>query len=521
MSKILIPSKEVKVAAIGKKGGWLSIMHQACIRRGYTDVTQIYEDIDKITSLHQFDVVFVDDELKPGMSGPELLDELISKQLIPCTTAIILIGGEIKPYLKNYDLGIHVIDFIELPLSEKIIVTTLERSLTILRDFKITLNFIQANNFAFALKSLRKIPKKQLNDVTSVVYYRLFVNISIELGSYKEVLQLCDSTLLTEQRWTIWSKLKAYSEMGAWNEFEKLVEDEQFTALPEGSSKLVWQLRSLLQDKNYVAINEMIENAPNHKLSAPLLRLNYSILVFRGLWEQAESFVKNRLKLEIDNHKVIGEMLLGLCHVYMFQFFITNDRELQKKLIGLLKHSLYELRSHGTLSLFKNEIRFLDVVLLIATDRWKEDDKFLKQLEHQIQTIESESNSYVMTSRLAYAWLLLGNSKKAFECLIQADIGFTSMPFGLERLILLICHKTTFNSSFAISSRSIAYRKLGDNHVIHKRYKLACKAYVNAIENCNEDNTDLKKRLLKVMKIAHIEQFSGYRLSKSAVKPKD
>jgi CheY-like chemotaxis protein len=306
MSKVIINGNDFKIAAIGKKGSWGTIVRQACFRRGYQNVTQIFEDIDKVPTFQEYDVVFIDDESKSGMLGTELLDELKAQGKLPYTTAAILVGGDIKQHKQNYDTGLQVCEFLELPLSEQQVMSHLEKVLLASRDFKTTLTFIESGNYPFAFKALKKISKQDLTEVTAPIYYRLFINLSVSLGRYEDVIKLCQSKQFKAQKWAVWPQLKACYELGDWAQFRLLCEDERFSALPSGASKLFWQLRDLIQEQDYQSIIELVEAFPKHKLSSALVRLTYSLLVFqsngltlKALFERALSLKKKTASLSV------------------------------------------------------------------------------------------------------------------------------------------------------------------------------------------------------------------------------
>lgn len=499
---------DINIACLCSRSSWGMLVKEQGTRAGFSNVELLYQGLDSLTVDHGFDLIFIDDNVDENSSGGEIIDSLLEQNIILPTTAVVVVTQDVIDFVQNYDSPLMLVEAISSQFTEKELVKTVQRLSKSLTIFKPTLTFISNGKFDFAYKSLQAIPKTHITIDIIQKYFKLMVNLAFEMGNYAQVVLICNKPNIKGQVWSLWAKLKANYELGNWGYCTTLLSDESFVSLAPGTMKLFWQLRILLQQQNFDDVLELVNAFPANKMPTSVVRLVFIILAFAGKFEDAQEFIKRKIRLSKTNSYLSGELTMSLCNMYFYEYWASNSDE-KFVLMEDMERLFNNFKDKRIAKKFSLEVSLINTYRSITNLEF--DPSQLNKIKTALLQISKLNNSPIINCRIAYAWHTVGEKDKAFAALADIDSYFSLMPLGSERLILGIVQTQVFNAIYDESQRFNAYKKIGEKHLEDEQYKLACKAFARGLE-IKQDN-DLKVKLLGAMEDAGIKQFSGYKFS--------
>lgn len=484
------------------------LIKQHCFRAGFGDVTLLYRGLSSLNADHNYDIIFIDENIDEHRAGGEVVDGLLANRIIKSTTAVVMVGTEANTYLHEYDNPLMLLEYLTTPFSEKGLLDTilvLARAVTL---FKPTLTFISNGKLSFAFKALNAIPKGNITSDLIETYSRLKINLTLEMGQFAKVLAICSKPNVKEQAWSLWPSLKANYELGNWEHYKQSLLQESFLSLPSGSVKLFWQLRILLQQQDFEGAMELVNTYPSTNMPTTMVRLVFMILILAKRFDDAQKFMERKIRLAPDNSELFGQLTVSLCSVYLYEY-LPSSSDHKAILMSKLKRRLAEFKKMLVVKKFAVEVTLIEIyIVIIDADG---DLEQLMKIKKKLDQVTKLNNSPIITCRLAYAWYLIGEHERAFNLMVDIDACFSFMPLGSERLILSMVQTEMFNSMYDESQRFDSYRRLGDAHLQQQRYKLACKAYARALQH--KADPKVKQKLSNAMEDADMPHFSGYKLN--------
>lgn len=505
-------NQAARIGVVCHKDSWGRLVKEYCVRAGWTNVTLLYKNVSKPIEPLDFDLIFLDDSYFSDLTGGELLDSLLINQKLKVTTAVIMVGESVEATIHNYDSMTLLLKFLPRSFSEKLFNQTVSQSLLAQQVFFPALNYINQGKLAFAYKSMGFWDKQQIPKELLLEFCKLYVNLAFELGNYQQVLSICNKPQFKNMDWTLWPRFKANYELGNWAYCEQSIHQEPFTALPSGSMKLFWQLRLMLEKERYQDAIELIEDLPQQQMSLSMIRLVFSLMAVSGNWQKAEEFIVRKVRLAQNEPMAQATLINAQCSIYLYEFYATDDAELQQTALTRLKLHLADFAKHKKAMSFKVNREVFDIYLQIVSLTEQDESTELKNnLVEQLLSLQQEITSPVLLCRVAYAWHLLGNKEACFEVLVKADIAFSYTPLGCERLLLAMMHKQILFNIYPHEERLFMYQSLGLSHQKEQRFKLACKAFSRALD-IEPQNKEVRQLLARNMKDADMTSFAGYQI---------
>ncbi len=457
---------------------------------------------------HGFDLIFIDENVDEYSSGGEIIDSLLDQKIILPTMAVVIVTQNVTDFVQNYDSPLILMESISSQFTEKELLKTVQRISKSLTLFKPTLTFINNGKFEFAYKALQAIPKTHIKIEIIQKYFKLMANLAFELGNYAQVVLICNKPNIKGQLWSLWAKLKANYELGNWGYCETLLSDESFVSLAPGPMKLFWQLRILLQQQKFEDALELVNAYPSNKMPTSVVKLVLIILVFGGKFDDAQEFIKRKIRLSKGNPYLSGELTISLCNIYFYQYW-SSDSEDKYLLMEEMEELFNSFKNKRIAKKFSLEVSLLNTYRSITN--LELDPTQSGKIRNALLLISKLNDSPTINCRIAYAWHKVSEHDKALDTLVEIDSCFDLMPLSCERLILGVLQAQIFNAIYDEEQRFEAYHKIADTHLQAKRYKLACKAFVRGLE-IKQDN-ELKVKLFGAMEVAGIKQFSGYKFN--------
>ncbi len=489
------------------------LIKQQCFRAGFSDVTLLYRGLSSLNADHNYDIIFIDENIDEHRAGGEVVDGLLATRIIKPTTAVVMVGTEANTntYLHEYDNPLMLLEYLTTPFSEKGLLDTIQVLARAVTLFKPTLTFISNGKLSFAFKALNAIPKGNITSDLIETYSRLKINLTLEMGQFAKVLAICSKPNVKEQAWSLWPSLKANYELGNWEHYKQSLFQESFLSLPCGSVKLFWQLRILLQQHDFEGAIELVNTYPSTNMPTTMVRLVFMILILAQRFDDAQKFMERKIRLAPDNSELLGQLTVSLCSVYLYEYLPSSSDD-KAVLMSKLKRRLAEFKKMLVVKKFAVEVTLIEIyIVIIDADG---DLEQLIKIKNKLEQLTNLNNSPIITCRIAYAWYIIGEHERAFDLLVDIDACFSFMPLGSERLILSMVQTEMFNSMYDESQRFDTYRRLGDAHLQQQRYKLACKAYVRALQH--KADSKVKQKLSNAMEDADMPHFSGYKLNKES-----
>ena len=498
----------IKVACLCTKNSWGTLIQEQCSRMGIDDVKLLYKGLDSLEPENAYDLVILDENIDENRSGSEVIDGLLSSGIIKSTTGIILVCDESNNHVQDYDNPLMLLDFFSTPFSEKDVTDRVMSMAKAIILFKPTLTFIGNGKLSFAYKALNTIPKENISKDVIEKFLKLKINLTFETGNFTQVVSICSKPNVQGKSWSLWPNLKAHYELGNWDTCSKLLSEESFIGLPPGSMKLFWQLRILLQQQKFEDAIALINTYPSSSMPASMVRLVFLILVFAQKFNDAQEFIERKIRLARPNSLLFAQLTMSLCNIYIYDYLSSPSKD-KTKILDKLEDRLNRFSKKHIAKRFSFEISVINVFLLIIKAGTKPD--LLSNAKNRLDELSKLNDSVVIDCRIAYAWYLLGDHKKAFDAVVNVDTAFNDMPLNTERLILGLIQTQVFYAMYHPEKKFDAYHRIGDRHVEQKRYKLACKSYVRALQI--EDQNHVKEKLYKAMADADLPYLSGYQLS--------
>jgi len=499
---------DINIACLCDKSSWGMLVKEQGLRAGFSHVQLLYQGLDSLKAEHGFDLIFIDENVNEESSAGEIIDSLLEQSIIKPTTAVVIVTQDVTEFVQNYDAPLMLVEAISSQFTEKELVKTVQRLSKSLTLFKPTLTFISNSKFEFAYKSLQATPKAHITIDVIQKYFKLMVNLAFEMGNYAQVVLICNKPNIKGQLWSLWAKLKANYELGNWGYCTTLLSDESFISLSPGPMKLFWQLRILLQQQNFEDAVELVNAYPSNKMPTSVVRLVFIILAFAGKFEEAQEFIKRKIRLSKTNSYLSGELTMSLCNIYFYEYWSTDsdDKYMLMEEMELLFNSFKDKRIAKKFSLEVSLVNTYRSITNLELDPSQSD-----KIKNALVQLAKLNDSPIINCRIAYAWHAVGEDDKALNTLFEIDRHFALMPLASERLILGIVQTQIFNEIYNEEQRFVAYQKLGDKHLEEGSYKLACKAFARALE-VKQDAT-LKVKLLGAMEDGGIKQFAGYKFN--------
>ena len=499
---------DINIACLCSRSSWGMLVKEQGIRAGFSNVELLYQGLESLPVGHGFDLIFIDENVNEDTSGGEIIDSLLEQNIILPTTAVVIVTQDVQEFVQNYDSPLLLVEAISSQFTEKELVKTVQRLSKSLTLFKPTLTFISNNKFEFAYKALQTIPKAHITIDIIQKYFKLMVNLAFEMGNYAQVVLICNKPNIKGQVWSLWAKLKANYELGNWGYCSTLLSDESFVSLAPGPMKLFWQLRILLQQQNFEDAIELVNAYPSNKMPTSVVRLVFIIFAFANKFEDAQEFIKRKIRLSKTNSYLSGELTIALCNIYFYEYWSTNsdDKYLLMEEMELLFNNFKDKRIAKKFSL---EVSLINTYRSITN--LELDPNQSGKIKQALVQLAKLNDSPIINCRIAYAWHAVGEDDKALNTLFEIDRHFALMPLASERLILGVVQTQIFNEMYSEEQRFDAYQKLGDKHLEEESYKLACKAFARALK-IKQDAT-LKVKLLGAMETGGIKQFAGYKFS--------
>lgn len=498
----------IKVACLCEKNSWGTLIQEQCSRMGIDDVKLLYKGLDSLDPENSYDLIILDENIDENRSGSEVIDGLLASGIIKSTTGVILVCDESNNHVQDYDNPLMLLDFLSTPFSEKDVTDRVMSMAKAIILFKPTLTFIGNGKLSFAYKALNTIPKENISKDVIEKFLKLKINLTFETGKFNQVVSICSKSNVKGKSWSLWPNLKAHYELGDWDACSKLLLEESFIGLPPGSMKFFWQLRILLQQQKFEDAIELINTYPSSSMPASMVRLVFLTLTFAQRFNDGQEFIERKIRLAKPNSLLFAQLTMSLCSVYIYDYLSSpsNDKD---KILDKLEERLNRFSKKHIAKRFSLEISVINVYLLIIKADNKPD--LLSNAKNRLEELSQLNDSPVINCRIAYAWYLLGEHKKAFDAVVHVDTAFNDMPLNIERLILGLVHNQIFYAMYHPEKKFDAYHRIGDRHVEQKRYKLACKSYVRAL--LLEDQEHVKEKLHKAMADAELPYLSGYQLS--------
>jgi len=505
---------DVSIGILCHHDTWGEQVRTACVKMGLKNITTVDFKKGQFEQPLGFNLIFIAEDYYDSVSGGELLNSLLTNGILNANTAIVMVGESRASSVQDYDSNLVLLDLLSKGFSQQDFQTTISHLLQSQKLFFRVLAFVASGRMEFAYKALKQIDAKNIHPSYIVEYFKLQSKLAFELGKFKEVLMICNKPQLINYDWTVWPRFKANYEVGNWQNYQKLIESTEFSDLPDGSMKLFWQVRVLIEQSQYEDALELVENFPKQHMPLSLVRLNFALLSLTGEWEKAQAFVDRKIRLLSDSPMLQATLINAQCLLYLYQVYAADEDKEQQLAVKNLQELLKKFELHKMAFKFKNSIKLFRVYLNIIAIKLSDSEQ-VALIDAELDTIEQNISSSLLYCRIAFARYLLGNAEGCFNSLLKADSAFSSTPLGCERLLQSIMFKQTLYLIYPVSKLAQVYHKFGLSHLNEQRYKLACKSFSRSLQ-LEKDNKKVFSLLANAMSKAGIDVFAGFSIQKKA-----
>lgn len=454
-----------------------------------------------------YDVIFLSYQIEEHRTGAEIVEALITTEILPHRSRLVLLGDENDRARYAIEYPYHQIEYLPRPFNVKQLDGELKQHVMFGAWLKPILSLAGLGRYQDALKLLLHTQQQPISDELQHLLLKLKIQLLLDLDKHEVVVPLLKTPVAEMQGWALWALFRIRYERGDIAACESFLQDTAQELEKYAERREIWQIYLAIQQSDYDRALQVALKIPSFGMSMKMVRLVHLVFILAGKIEQAIEFIERKRRLAGK-----GSLFLQLSIAYArsLLLLLTFNQEPSKRPVLLLQINQIVQQMEDDKELEQVAAGFMLVrAHLLKFEQGNESAlQFLKQHQHLLD-VSSMSVSLLCHAALVYADL--AQTKLAFDYLFEAHKTFDQMLDNSGKVFAGCLLRHAFDLIFLPEQRAAAYAAMAERHHQQQDFKLAAKMYQAASQK-DPAHAEYLQQLYLMMRQLGLSKFRGITL---------
>ena len=428
-------------------------------------------------SVAALDVVFLDYDADPSMVGADLIDQVLSKNILNPLCRLVVLSAATERQKHAVDYPFHQIDFLDRPCNKFHIDDKLKLHVRLKPFMDQILPLVHKRRYIDAFKLIGELQQKAGADTPPAVL-QLKAQLLLELGIFEAASASIKSACAKQQDWALWLQFLLDYEQAELESCNSFLATTCETLPCFQERKEVWQIYLALEAEDYSKASDIAAKLPIAGMSTRIAQLVKLVMMLSNKTEQAIELIERKRRLAGSGYQFCV-LSMSLCRVLLGLIAQPQPEQRLVQYQAMLQQSFRQLITDKDASQCAADIIWLQGSLIALADGKEAAIAFL---ERQKQHLSAMPMSVASQCHGAALMAGLGKMNAAFDLIYLSNKALNLMPHSMHKVYAACAQLQAFQTIYPKADRGQLYAQMGLRHEKEGELRPAAQMYYKAYQ---------------------------------------